>query len=145
MKVSTDMRYESRLDFEAFAKMRDWDTTRSQINPERYANDRTQGAWAAWCHQAPHAVDERTAADAARYRWLRDRNDWYREPRLDEADGAKWELVFYSPQRIEDPTDDDGLDAAVDAAIAEDLREQLTEREPNPTAYNDGHGGLRWR
>lgn len=58
--------------------------------------------------------------DAERYRWLRDRNDWYAEPRIDEEDGTKWELVFYTPQRIEDPTDDDNLDAAVDAAIAGD-------------------------
>jgi hypothetical protein len=57
---------------------------------------------------------------AQRYRWLRDRNDWYAEPRLDEEDGTKWELVFFSPQRIEDPTDDNSLDAAVDAAIAAD-------------------------
>lgn len=50
MKANTDMRYESRLDFEAFAKMRDWDISRSQHIPERYANERTQGAWVAWCH-----------------------------------------------------------------------------------------------
>jgi hypothetical protein len=58
--------------------------------------------------------------DAARYRWLRDRNDWYAEPRIDEKDGTKWELAFYTSQRIEDPTDDNTLDAAVDAAIADD-------------------------
>jgi hypothetical protein len=59
---------------------------------------------------------EALKADAERYRWLRDRNDWYAEPRLDEVDGTKWELIFYSPQRIEDPTDDVNLDAAVDRA-----------------------------
>ena len=63
---------------------------------------------------------EQLRKDAARYRWLRDRNDWYAEPRLDEQDGTKWELVFYTPQRIEDPADDDNLDAAVDAAIGGD-------------------------
>jgi hypothetical protein len=56
--------------------------------------------------------------DAARYQWLRDRNDWYAEPRLDDADGTKWELCFYTPQRITDPTDDDNLDAAIDAAMS---------------------------
>ena len=60
---------------------------------------------------------ESVQADALRYRWLRDQNDWYAEPRIDEADGTKWELVFYTPQRIEDPTDDDNLDAAIDAAM----------------------------
>lgn len=56
--------------------------------------------------------------DAARYQWLRDKNDWYAEPRLDEADGTKWELCFYTPQRITDPTDDDNLDAAIDSAMS---------------------------
>ena len=56
------------------------------------------------------------AEDAARYRWLRDMHDWYAEPRIDELDGTKWQLTFYSPQRIEDAMDDDSLDAAVDAA-----------------------------
>ena len=55
--------------------------------------------------------------DAERYRWLREQNDWYCEPRIDEGDGTRWELMCYSPQRIEDPTDDDNLDAAIDAAI----------------------------
>lgn len=64
--------------------------------------------------------------DAARYRWLRDRNDWYAEPRLDEAEGTKWELCFYTPQRITDPTDDDNLDAAIDAAIADDANQSTT-------------------
>jgi len=64
---------------------------------------------------------ERAEAEAARYRWLRDRNDWYHEPRLDEADGTMWKLCFSTPQRVTDPTDDDSLDAAVDAAIKEDV------------------------
>lgn len=65
-------------------------------------------------------VASNDARDAQRYRWLRDRNDWYAEPKVDEKEGTRWELVFYTPQRIEDPTDDDNIDAAVDAAIAQD-------------------------
>ena len=72
-----------------------------------------------WTFKGFTAWAQALEADAKRYRWLRDRNDWYAEPRIDEHDGTKWELVFYSPQRIEDPTDDDNLDAAVDAAMAE--------------------------
>lgn len=65
-------------------------------------------------------LDQLEAAqkDAARYQWLRDENDWHAEPRLDAADGTVWKLTMYSPQEIMDPTDDDSLDAAIDAAMS---------------------------
>ena len=62
---------------------------------------------------------ERLRKDAGRYQWLRDTNDWYVEPRIDEADGTMWELVFYTPMRIEDADHDDSRDAAIDAAMGE--------------------------
>jgi len=62
-----------------------------------------------------------TEKDAARYRWLRDRNDWHAEPRLDEEDGTIWKLTFYTPAPIIDPTDDDSLDVALIAAMLEDV------------------------
>lgn len=37
-------------DFEEWAHVRGFDTTRSAREPQRYANERTQGAWQAWEH-----------------------------------------------------------------------------------------------
>lgn len=59
------------------------------------------------------------AKDAARYRWLRDQNDWHTEPCIDPVDGTQWNVTIYTPTKIVDPTDDDNLDAAIDAAVAE--------------------------
>lgn len=56
--------------------------------------------------------------DAERYRWLRDMNDWYSDTRIDDADGTKWQLTFYTPQSIKEQSDDNNLDYAIDAAIA---------------------------
>lgn len=98
------------------------DTERNAANARRIIRAARLLAELGHSNDTIGALEELKAArkDAERYRWLRDRNDWYAEPRLDEQDGTKWELVFYTPQRIEDPTDDDSLDAAVDAAIAGD-------------------------
>ena len=57
--------------------------------------------------------------DAQRYRWLRDMNDWHSDPRIEDADGTKWQLTFYTSQIIEDQSDDDNLDSAIDAARAD--------------------------
>lgn len=89
--------------------------TPAQISALRAVSERCRAAGSrVWLE--PAAVDA-LLKDVERYQWLRDEQDWYAEPRLDEEDGTKWELVFYSPQRIEDPTDDDNLDAAIDAAM----------------------------
>lgn len=58
--------------------------------------------------------------DAARWRWLRDRNDWGHEPRTCEADGTIWRLAAYTPIRVVDPTDDENLDRGIDAAMAQE-------------------------
>jgi hypothetical protein len=68
--------------------------------------------------EAEQEENAKLRADAERYRWLRDANDWYAEPRLDESDGTVWRLTFYTTAQIEDPSDDDSLDAAIDAALA---------------------------
>jgi hypothetical protein len=60
------------------------------------------------------------AEDAARYRWLRDWNDWYAEPRLDREDGTRWSLTFYTPAPLADPPADDSLDVALIAAMLAD-------------------------
>ena len=72
------------------------------------------------CYEAQAApVDAELMRDAKRYRWLRDMNDWHSDPRIDDADGTKWQLTFYTPQSIEEQSDDDNyLDSAIDAAIA---------------------------
>lgn len=41
-----------RREFEAWARVRDYDVTRSRLNDERYASERTQGAWISWGHGA---------------------------------------------------------------------------------------------
>jgi|GEM_PF-911867 len=68
--------------------------------------------------------------DAARYRWLRDRNDWYAEPRLDAEDGTVWRLTFYTPAPIIDPTDDDSLDVALIAAMLADAASTTAPHKP---------------
>ncbi|UQN37276.1 hypothetical protein MTR80_06115 [Alcaligenes aquatilis] len=75
------------------------------------------GAWVP-LYTAPVAAQEKE--EAARYRWLRDRNDWHAEPRLDADDGSIWRLTFYTPAPIIDPTDDDSLDVALIAAMLAD-------------------------
>ncbi|VFR32382.1 FIG00639676: hypothetical protein [plant metagenome] len=75
------------------------------------------------------------AEDAARYRWLRDRNDWYAEPRLDAEDGTMWRLTFYTPAQIIDPTDDDNLDVALIAAMLADAA------NPRDAARQESKGG----
>lgn len=66
--------------------------------------------------------------EAARYRWLRDRNDWHAEPRLDAEDGTIWRLTFYTPAPIIDPTDDDNLDVALIAAMLADACGSTSQR-----------------
>jgi len=53
---------ELRREFEAWACVRDYDTTHSMLNPLRYANERTQGAWQAWGHAAANWRDMRDRA-----------------------------------------------------------------------------------
>lgn len=64
----------------------------------------------------PSPTDGELVKDAIRYRWLRDRNDWHTEPRIDEKDGTIWNLTFYTAALIIDQTDDENLDSAIDAA-----------------------------
>lgn len=72
--------------------------------------------------QASAPIDADVQRDAERYRWMRDMNDWYSDARIDDADGTKWQLTFYTPQSIEDQSDDNNLDYAIDAAIAAQRR-----------------------
>ena len=73
-------------------------------------------------HVAEQAqIDSDVQRDAERYRWLRNMNDWHAEPRIEDADGTKWQLTFYTPQIIEDQSDDNNLDSAIDAASAAQL------------------------
>lgn len=67
-------------------------------------------------------ASQQDTLDADRYRWLRDENEWLFEPRLDAADGTIWRLTFYTPAEVIDVTDDDTLDAAIDAARAKEKR-----------------------
>ena len=64
------------------------------------------------------ALDADAQRDAERYRWLRDMNDWHSDPRIDDADGTKWQLTFYTSHSTEDQSDDNNLDSAIDAARA---------------------------
>jgi hypothetical protein len=90
-----------------------WGETRGQ-----YQAPYEERAWNGWQARAALSADGgEDKRDAQRYRWLRDQNDWYAEPRLDEEDGTIWKLTFYTSARIEDESDDDNLDTAVDAAI----------------------------
>lgn len=49
-------------EFEAWAYVRDFDITRSAREPQRYANERTQGAWQAWGHGTANWRDARDIA-----------------------------------------------------------------------------------
>jgi hypothetical protein len=49
-------------EFEEWAFVRDFDTTRSAREPQRYANERTQGAWQAWGHGTANWRDNRDIA-----------------------------------------------------------------------------------
>jgi len=51
-----------RAEFEAWAWARDFDTTHSAVRPERYANERTQGAWQVWGHGVSNWRDQRDSA-----------------------------------------------------------------------------------
>lgn len=49
-------------EFEEWAYVRDFDTTRSAREPQRYANERTQGAWQAWGHGTANWRENRDMA-----------------------------------------------------------------------------------
>lgn len=49
-------------EFEEWAFVRDFDTTRSTKEPMRYANERTQGAWQAWGHGTANWRENRDMA-----------------------------------------------------------------------------------
>lgn len=52
----------TRAEFEAWAFVRDFDVTHSKLNPLKYANERTQGAWQVWGHGVSNWRDQRDIA-----------------------------------------------------------------------------------
>lgn len=51
-----------RSEFEAWAFVRNFDTTHSKLNRLIYANERTQGAWQAWGHASANWREQRDIA-----------------------------------------------------------------------------------